>query len=197
VLSIPRNRKAPQIILLPTGVGQPRAVTNDALSHRNARWFPDGKHILFQGNEPGHAPRLWMQSIDGGAPRAVTPENVGGVLVTPDNARVLGRGPDRHYFFYPIDGGAPIAAPALQSSDFPIRFTPDGRSVFVSTFGRVPALLTKVNLSTGERTLQRTVQPADVSGLINIGPIYVTPDGGTVVYSYTRLLSSAYLASGE
>jgi serine/threonine protein kinase len=197
VLSIPRNRKAPQIMLLPTGVGQSRAVTNDALSHRNARWFPDGKHILFQGNEPGHAPRLWMQSIDGGAPRAITPENVGGVLVTPDNTRVLGRGPDRHYFFYPVDGGAPIAVSSLQPSDFPIRFTPDGRSLFVSTFGRVPALLTKVDLSTGQRIVQRTVQPADVSGLINIGPIFVTPDGRTVVYSYARLLSSAYLASGE
>jgi serine/threonine protein kinase/Tol biopolymer transport system component len=197
VLSIPRNRKAPQIMVLPTGVGQPRAVTNDALSHRNARWFPDGKHILFQGNEPGHAPRLWMQSIDGGAPRAVTPENVGGVLVTPDNLRVLGRAPDRHYLFYPIEGGAPTPVPALQPNDVPIRFTPDGHSLFVSTFGRVPALLTKVNLVTNERTVLRTVQPSDVSGLINVGPIYVTPDGGTVVYSYTRLLSSVYLAVGE
>jgi hypothetical protein len=172
-------------------------VTNDALSHRNARWFPDGKHILFQGNEPVHAPRLWMQSIDGGPPLAVTPENVGGVLVTPDNTRVLGRGADRHYAFYPVAGGAPVPVPTLQPNDVPIRFTPDGHSLFVSTFGKVPALLTKVNLSTGERSLQRTVQPPDPSGLINVGPIYVTADGNTVVYSYTRLLSSVYLAQGE
>ncbi|HEX3111625.1 MAG TPA: protein kinase [Thermoanaerobaculia bacterium] len=197
VLSIPRNRKAPQIMMLPTGVGQPRQVTNDALSHRNARWFPDGKHILFQGNEPGHASRLWMQSIDGGPPLAVAPENVGGVLVTPDNTRVLGRGADRHYAFYPVGGGAPVPVPALQSNDVPIRFTPDGHSLFVSTFGKVPALLTKVNLLTGERSVHRTVQPPDPSGLINVGPIYVTADGNTVVYSYTRLLSSVYLASGE
>jgi len=197
VLSIPRNRKAPQILILPTGVGQPRAITNDALSHRNARWFPDGRHVLFQGNEPGHPPLLWMQPIDGGPPRAVTPENVGGVLVTPDNARVLGRGADRRYFFYPIAGGAPVPMPALQPNDVPIRFTPDGRSLFVSTFGKVPALLTKVDLATGMRSVQRTVQPADPAGLINVGPIYVTPDGGTVVYSYTRLLSSVYLSSNE
>ena len=197
VLSIPRNRKAPQIMMLPTGVGQPRQVTNDALSHRNARWFPDGKHILFQGNEPGQPPRLWMQAVDGGPPRAVTPENVGGVLVTPDNTRVLGRSIDRRYFFYPIDGGAPVPVPGLQSSDVPIRFTEDGHSLFVSSFGKVPALLTKVNLLTGERSVQRTVQPPDPSGLINVGPIYVTADGGTVVYSYTRLLSSVYLAAGE
>jgi len=197
VLSIPRNRKAPQIVMLPTGVGQPRAITNDALSHRNARWFPDGKHILFQGNEPGHAPRLWIQSIDGGPPRAVTPENVGGILVTPDNTRVLGRSPDRHYFFYPVNGGAPAPVPALQASDVPVRFSADGQALFVTTFGKIPALLTKVNLLTNERTLQRTVQPADLAGLINVGPIFTTPDGGTVVFSYARLLSSLYLLSGE
>jgi serine/threonine protein kinase len=197
VLSIPRNRKAPQIVMLPTGVGQPRAITNDALSHRNARWFPDGKHILFQGNEPGHAPRLWMQSIDGSPPRPVTPENVGGILVTPDNTRVLGRAPDRHYFFYPVSGGAPTPVPALKPNDVPVRFSADGQALFVTTFGKIPALLTKVNLLTNERTLQRTVQPADVAGLINVGPIFATPDGGTVVFSYARLLSSLYLLSGE
>ncbi|HEX7192259.1 MAG TPA: hypothetical protein VF381_11895, partial [Thermoanaerobaculia bacterium] len=197
VLSIPRNRKAPQIMMLPTGVGQPRQVTNDALSHRNARWFPDGKRVLVQGNEPGHAPRLWMQSIDGGPPLAVTPENVGGVLVTPDSTRVLGRGTDRRYFFYPIGGGAAVPVPALQPGDVPIRFTADGHSLFVTTFGKVPALLAKVNLVTGERTVLRSVQPADPSGLINVGPVYVTAEGGTVVYSYTRLLSSVYLAFGE
>jgi eukaryotic-like serine/threonine-protein kinase len=198
VLSIPRNRKAPQIMMLPTGVGQARAITNDALSHRNARWFPDGKHILFQGNEPGHAPRLWMQSVDGGPPRAVTPENVGGTLVTPDNSRVLGRAPDRHFYFFPVSsGGPPVAVPALLPSDVPIRFATDGQSVFVTTFARIPAPLTKVNLATGERTLQRTIQPADGAGLINVGPAFVTPDGSTVVYSYARLLSSVYLASAE
>lgn len=31
--------------------------------------------------------------------------------------------------------------------------------------------------------------PADPAGLTNVGPIFVTPDGGTTVYSYTRLLS--------
>ena len=35
--------------------------------------------------------------------------------------------------------------------------------------------------------------PADTAGLINVGPIFVTPDGGTSVYSYTRLLSDLYL----
>jgi eukaryotic-like serine/threonine-protein kinase len=193
VLSVPRNRKPPQIVMLPTGTGQPRTVTKDALTPRNARWFPDGRRILFQGSEAGRPPRLWMQSIDGGAPRALTPENVSGVLITADSSRVLGRAADHHFYFYPVDGSAPQPVPALRGSDAPVRFSTDEKAVYVGTFGRIPAQLEKVNLLTGERTRVRELRPADPGGLINVGPVFVTPDQKTIVYSYTRLLSDLYL----
>ncbi|HXH39760.1 MAG TPA: hypothetical protein VNN08_14115, partial [Thermoanaerobaculia bacterium] len=69
----------------------------------------------------------------------------------------------------------------------------DGRSLYVATFGKIPAMLYKVDLTTGARTLSREAMPADPSGLINVGPILVTPDGTTTVYSYTRLLSDLYV----
>jgi dipeptidyl aminopeptidase/acylaminoacyl peptidase len=193
VLSIPRNQQPPQVVMLPIGVGQPRAITRDKINHRNARWFPDGRHILFQGNEPGKEPRLWVQALDGTPPRAITPENVSGQLVTADGRRVLGRNGERQWHFYPVAGGAPEAVPALHGPDVPIRFTADGRSVYVGSFGRVPAVLYKVDLATGERQVAREAMPADPSGLINVGPILTTPDGSTAVYSYTRLLSDLYL----
>ena len=70
--------------MLPTGAGEPRVVTHDKITHRNARWFPDGRRILFQGNAPGEASRIWVQDVAGGAPRPVTPQNVAGTQVTPD-----------------------------------------------------------------------------------------------------------------
>ena len=193
VLSIPRNRKPAQIITLPTGTGQPRQITHDRINHHNARWFPDGSRILFQGNEEGQSPRLWIQALDGSAPRAITPENVSGYQVTPDGRFVLGRAPDRNFYFYPIAGGAPVPVPALKRGDVPTRFSPDGRALFVATFGKIPAMLYKVDLTTGARKLWREAMPADPAGLINVGPILVTPDGTTTVYSYTRLLSDLYI----
>jgi len=193
VLSIPRNRKPAQIVMLPTGPGEPRVVTHDRINHRSARWFPDGRRILFQGNAPGEASRIWVQDIAGGAPRAVTPQNVSGTQVTPDGRRILGRAPDRHFYFYPVGGGAPEPMPLLQSSDVPVRFSDDGKSLYVATFARSPALLYKVDLATGARAVLREAMPPDPAGLINVGPIFVTPDGRTTVFSYTRLLSDLFV----
>ena len=196
VLSIPRNQKPAQIVMLPTGAGQPVHITSDAINHRAARWFPDGRHILFQGNLPGQASRLWMQATSGGAPSPIAPENVTGTLVTPDGRFVLGRDANRTFSFYPVPSGAPKPVPALGDGDVPVRFSDDGNTVFVGTFGRIPASISKVNLLTGERTLLEQAMPADRAGLINVGPILITPDGKTTVYSYTRLLSDLYLVDG-
>jgi len=193
VLSIPRNRTPAQIAMLPTGTGQARIITRDNINHRNARWFPDGLHVLFQGNEPGRAPHLWMQSIDAGPPKRVAPDGVIGTLITPDNTRVLGRTPDRHYYFYPVDGTPPQLVTAMEGGDIPIRFSPDGRFLYVATFGRIPAIVTRIDLTAGTRTKWREVVPTDRAGLINVGPVLVTPDGNTLVYSYTRLLSDLYI----
>jgi Tol biopolymer transport system component len=192
VLSIGRDEKPAQIRMLPTGAGQARKITSDRIEHRNTRWFPDGKRILFLGNRPNEAPRLWVQSIDGGPPRPIATEGATGTLITPDGTRVLARTKARKWFFFPVDGdGAPQPVP-LEPGDVPMRFAADG-GLFVATFGKIPALLTRVDLATGERTVTREVMPAQPAGLINVGPVWPTPDGKTTVYSYTRLLSDLYL----
>jgi serine/threonine protein kinase len=193
VLSIPRNQKPAQIVMLPTRAGQPRAITHDAISHRNARWFPDGSRILFQGNQPNRPTRVWVQNIDGSAPRPITPENVTGGLLTPDGREVLVRSSDRKYYFYPVDGGEPRQTTAVHGGDVPVRFSSDGKTLYAGTFGKIPALLYHIDLASGERTIWREAVPDDAAGLISVGPILVTPDGETSVYSYTRYLTDLYL----
>jgi len=193
VLSIPLNQVPSQIVMLPTRSGQARVVTHDAINHRNARWMPDGESFIFQGNTLGHNARVWLQSLNGTPPRPLTPENVLGTAVSPDGRQLLARGADHRYYFYPIAGGPARYVAALDTSDVPVRFSPDGNALFVATFGRIPAQLFRVDLETGQRQLWREVMPADPAGLINVGPILVTPDGKSTVYSYTRLLSNLYM----
>ncbi len=70
------TRAPSQLVLLPTGTGEARPLTHDGIHHQGAAWTPDGKRIVFVGNEPGHRIRYYVQSVDGGPPRAITPENV-------------------------------------------------------------------------------------------------------------------------
>ena len=155
--------------------------------------MPDGESFIFQGNMPGHNARVWLQSITGTPPRPLTPENVLGMTVSPDGSRLLARGVDHRYYSYPIAGGSPRSVGALEPSDVPVRFSQDGNGLFVSTFGRIPAQLYRVDLLTGQRQVWRELMPADPAGLINVGPILVTADGKSIVYSYTRLLSDLYM----
>ena len=83
------SRAPSQLLFLPTGTGDARPLTHDGIHHEGAAWTPDGKRIVFVGNEPGHRIRYYVQSVDGGPPRPITPENVNfnnsdPVAVSPD-----------------------------------------------------------------------------------------------------------------
>jgi Tol biopolymer transport system component len=81
-----------QLRLLPTGAGETKTLTNDAIAHQWAHWCPDGKHFVFSGNEPGKGVRYFIQDIAGGQPKAFSPEGVDALSFArwPDGG---GRGP--------------------------------------------------------------------------------------------------------
>ena len=68
-----------QVELLPTGAGTIRKIDPGGIQqYRHVlHWMPDGKHILFSGNQPGRPARCFIQDIDGGKPRPITPEGRG------------------------------------------------------------------------------------------------------------------------
>ena len=50
------------LVLLPTGVGEAKPLTHDSINHLWARWLPDGKQLVFSGNEAGHGFRLYVET---------------------------------------------------------------------------------------------------------------------------------------
>ena len=66
---IAQTQQSPaQLNLLPTKAGTAMPLTHDAINHAWARWFPDGKRVLFSGNEPDRGVRLYVQDVTGGTP---------------------------------------------------------------------------------------------------------------------------------
>lgn len=187
-----------QLRLLPTGAGETKPLTNDSINHQWARWFPDGKHFVFAGNEPGRGVRLYTQDIAGGKPKAISPEGVDATAfaISPDGQLVVGTGPDEKGYFYPAAGGEPRTVNGMEPGDLPIIWNQDGRSIYLYRTGEVPAKVYQLDLATGKKTVRKEIAPIDTTGVSTIGPIQMTPDGKTYVYGLHRTLGDLYLVEG-
>jgi eukaryotic-like serine/threonine-protein kinase len=192
------NDSASQLRLLTTGAGEARDLTKDNVNHTWARWFPDGKRILFSGNEPGQGVKLYVEDITSGKSQAVTPEGVDGnaFFVSPDSQWIAGIGPDRKGYLYPVAGGDPRVIPGLNPGEQPITWSSDGRSLYLYQPGELPASVYRLDIQTGQRTLWRQLLPSDPAGVETIGPILMTPDAQTCIFGYHRMLADLYLVEG-
>jgi len=187
-----------QLKLLTTGAGEAKDLTNDKVNHSWAHWFPDGKRILFSGNEPGKGVRLYVYEPASGKSQAITPEGVNGTafVVSPDSQWVAGIGPDHKGYLYPLAGGEPRVIPGLNPGEQPITWSSDGRSLYVYQPGELPARVDRLDVQTGQRSLWKQLMPSDPAGVETIGPILMTPDAKTCVFGYHRMLADLYLVEG-
>jgi serine/threonine protein kinase len=187
-----------QLKLLTTGAGEPKDLTKDNINHSWAHWFPDGKRILFSGNEPGKGVKLYVRDLASGKNQAITPEGVNGTafVISPDSQLVAGIGPDQKGYLYPVAGGEPGVIPGLNPGEQPITFSTDGGSLYIYQPGELPARVDRLDVHTGQRTLWKQLMPSDPAGVETIGPILMTPDAKTCVFGYHRMLADLYLVEG-
>jgi WD40 repeat protein len=187
-----------QLRLLTTGAGEARDLTKDNMNHTWARWFPDGKRILFSGNEPGQGVRLYAYDLATGKSQPVTPEGVDGnsFFVSPDSQSIAGIGPDRKGYLYPVAGGEPRVIAGLNPGEQPITWTSDSKSLYIYQPGELPASVYRLDIQTGKRTLWKQLLPSDPAGVETIGPILMTPDAQTCIFGYHRMLADLYLVEG-
>jgi hypothetical protein len=149
-----------------------------------------------RSSEKGRGTRIYVQDLDGGGPRPISPEGVWTIgLSTPDGRFVLGSSEGQHKL-YPVDGGEPRPLPALRSDDTPLQWSPDGRLVYVRRGPNVPAETERVNLDTGHREPWKTLIPPDPLGIEAIDTILVAPDGRSYCYGFSRILTDLYTAEG-
>ncbi|MGA9750678.1 MAG: protein kinase [Acidobacteriota bacterium] len=194
----------PQLVLYPTGPGERRTLDVGPLAAiQLALWLPDGKHILVTGNEAGHAARIYQVSLAGGPPRPVTPEGVvtdslgSARVVAPDGRAFVAQGPEGRFALYPADGSAPRPLPGIRKGENVIQWTPDGATLFIGDFTRVPARVEKMDVKTGARTPFMTLAPSDAAGAVNITGLSFSADGRSWTYDLRRRRSVLYTAESR
>src|SRR5581483_6262708 len=191
-----RRGPPPTLVVLPTGAGQTRELSNPAqLDYFSASWLHDGMHVVFAAQKPGHGLQYWIQSIDGAA-TPVTPENVFAVPglhpMSHDDRLLASERRDHVLAVFPVDGGTPKVFPDALGLK-PIRWSDDDRALYVAS-DELPTRVLRLDIGTGRTQLVRTLMPSDPAGVINIHPVLMTRR--SFVYTYQRDLTDLYLIDG-
>jgi Tol biopolymer transport system component len=188
-LHIPR-----QLFLIPLGPGETKQITHDAIDRSSARFLPDGKNVVFSGTEPGHKSRIYVQAIDSGTARPISPEGVTGFIPTADGKFVFGFSDS--VALYPVDGqGAPRPAPGIHPNEAIFSVSADGRSALVGVLDSPSADVMRVDLSSGRRQFFTKIGPSDPAGAVLVDAAF-TPDGKDYAYSCFNALSQLYVVEG-
>src|SRR5713101_3187936 len=193
-LVLRQNMSPPDFVLLPTGVGQQRALPTGNVIPSFAQFLPDSKRLVFDGHEGSHASRVYVMNLDGEQPRAITPEGfrLRGRSLSPDGKRIAVVGGDG-IALVSIDGGNPQLVRGSQPGDLPLRWTKDGQALFVGSRGDTSCPVSRLDVQTGVRTPWKTFSPSDLAGITGASCPFMSADEEHYATGYTRILSDLFL----
>jgi len=187
----------PQILIHPTGPGETRHLPFGNLEAvQVARWCPDGKRILIEGNEVGKASRCFVQEISGGPAKPATPEGTVKGLVSPDGLKILYSTTGATYFIQPIGGGTAQPVPGLTAEDQVNLWSADGRTLYISRGTDIPLRIETLDISSGHRLLVREVAPTNRVGILHISGVALGDDAKSHAYGYLKMTSKIFMVEG-
>jgi serine/threonine protein kinase/Tol biopolymer transport system component len=184
----------PQLVIYPIGPGKTIRLDRGPIeSYQDVGWFPNGRSILFCGNEPGKPSRCYRQDISGGSPKPVTPDGFRNALISPDGRSILASGTEAIGLIISVEDGASRTPQGLTMNDEPIKWAGDNRSVFVYTPNRIPAHIEKVDLQSGQRSLVGgEIAPPDRAGIIQLTITDILQEGAGYAYYLGKYSSTLY-----
>ncbi len=186
-----------QLMLHPTGAGESRRLDHGELeSITRAAFVGDGTQIVICGNEPKHAIRCYLRSLADGALRAVTPEGVGSMIISPDGAFIVVATADSGYRRYNLSDGASFAVPGVAASEEVLRFSSDGKALWTRRANAIPVRVDRVDLSTGTRVALISPFAARLPGLLMVGSVALADDPRNYAYIETEFMSYVFEIKG-
>ena len=191
--------------LVPTGSGPSSVVElSGIVSNQIARFLPDGKRFVFQGSAEGKAIRLYLKDTrTSEAPKPVTVEGTlvwqGANPVSPDGRSILvikDLGANAVDEIVSIDDGVETPIAGKEPRDIPIRWTADGRGIYVFKREGLPARIVRLDPWTGKKELVKEFMPADPGGITGISSVTLSADAKLFAFNYRRRISELFLVEG-
>ena len=182
-----------KLTMRPVGPGRPRPLDLAGVSlevglGNRITCSDDGRRIAFLGDRQGMSKVVWVLDLEGGAPRAVSPQGAAAAVLSPDGSAVVVGDRKRGPYVVSAVGGEPRAVPGAEKDEVPLAWSSDGRSVLVWN-ETLPARIYRVALDGGRRELARELKSPDSAGIL-YGWLTLTTDGRFYLHRYRRALSS-------
>ena len=160
-------------------------------------FLPGTDRIHFLAGDRSGTFRIYAQRMDRSLPEPISPDSATDRgCPSPDGQFVIGRGPDRRNYLYPVSGGDPRPLPGLEGMAAPLQWTVDGKGLYLTRPTEVPARVWLVPAPGGREALYKAIQPANRVGLVVVKTILISPDAKTIAFTYTRTTSDLFVADG-
>ncbi len=190
-----------KIVLLPTGMGEPRELKLEGSFNEGAAWMPDSRRAILGGAIPEEGFRLHVVDTLDETMKPITPEGIhdGGTrefAVSPDGRFVAGVSAEETIVLYAVDGTSATPVASAEKGEVPIQWSADGTALYVYRTTALPARIFRITLATGAREPWKELLPADPAGVYKISPLLITPDGGGYAYTARRTLNDLYVVEG-
>jgi len=186
----------PEIVLLPTGPGEPRRIRQHGFSaFVTVDFHPDGRRLVLVAYKPGEAPGVFVLDMEGdAAPRALSPPGYDFSALSPDGSWVAARSTDGKWWLIPVDEGEKRVVSGVLNGEWVVGWSADALAIYVCRLERVTKVY-RVHLDDGARALWKEVTPLDPVGA-QTAWLHVAPEANAYVLYSRRLLSELYLVEG-
>lgn len=204
------DRVKNKMSLLPTGVGSVRTIDlpvaaepPGASATGRSEWdrrtydvSADGTRILIPfGRSADRPPSVHVYDLRDGSMRQITPDGVTGpAVLSPDGGRVAVNRSDG-VLVYPVDGGEPQPLGGAPESGKLVRWSADGRALFVVEPANTVARLFRRDIATGERVFVREIKVHEPAGVTTFD-VWVSGDGAAHAYSALRRVTNLFVIEG-
>jgi len=194
VVCVRREPTRSRLMLLPTGPGESRFLNVDRVRYESLGWFPDSKRVVFTGNEAGHPVRTWMYDLDTDKATPLSAEGTRGSQVSPDGHWFVVADPHQ-VSLAPTGSGATRNLMKLQNGEAVVRWSADGRYLFLRQPEGETIKISRLEIATGRKEPWQTLKVPE-PGAEFIGALALSPDGKACAFTFQHDIANLYLVTG-
>lgn len=183
-----------EVVILPTGPGESKAIGAPGMRYQSVEWFPDSRRILVTGAAAGRPARSWTASLDGEPLRPLTSEGVRATRVSPDGRQYLVAAAGA-LSLADMAGGASRSLGALAPAESVLGWSSDAHSLFLRKSDRRVIRISRLDTVTGRRQPWRELRVPD-PGASFFGGVAISADGKALACSFQHDIANLYLVDG-